>query len=642
MRRLMILSCLLLGIWQVSPIIGATKEVPSSWFSEKIALLEKEGQLDGRLYSDYKSFVSRKDFAYLGVRLYELYTGRTSTVGNEKFVDTTDEWILKAKHIGIVSGFPDGSFKPNQPIRRDELAHLFVNVLKIAKATYKAAGSKRFTDDQQIQSWAKMSVYIATENGLINGVGNNQFNPSGNATREEALIIFYRGLHEPAIVPIKAIHINDPKIEAAFLSLKKFWPHIVDLYEQGYLEDVVIEPEKGTVLLRFDNAPLTPNGSIEENLYFAWNMQGLKTHVPLKGSYWLVHSLIIKGTYQSTDTQLQKLENVICDEKGILVQTGPKQSPVISAVKLLGDAKNKPWVFENSNGDLWFTTWGDNDVLYTSWGDGLGLIDKNKSFTDMGIGQLSGLPNAFSGKNVFKDEVPVNPTDAFAVNDKPSSLIYLNNQLIGQFHRPLEDPNIGYLAVSTDGGATWSKDYQTPWTKEVQSPFRCMFFINQGQNYGLNQDGYVYAFGIGKEWGWTGGVYLTRVKVEQILSYRAYEYFSGLNPKTSEPQWTADQQSAQPIDGLFTSQQFSAIYHPGIQRYVAMTNQWIFDAPTPWGPWTVCDKWLQTGWLGYQPGIISKNTGDLSFWFTESGQPEFGDELPYKLCTGQIEFLLTQ
>jgi len=639
MKRRVFIIWLFIGILNISTLSSTTNDIPSAWFLEKIGVLQQEGQLDSHLFTNYKEAISRKDFAYLGVRLYELYTGLTTTIGSETFTDTSDPWVLKAKHIGIVSGFPDGTFRPSQPIRRDELAHLFVNVLKTAKTIYKNPGDKLFSDDQHIQSWAKFSVYTAYQNGLINGVGNNQYNPSGNATKEEALIIFYRGLNEPSIIPVKAVQFTDKKITESFLALKKFWPHIIDLYQRGYLAEVITQPEKGTVLLRFVNAPVSPNGHIEKTLYFAWNMKGATSYVPLTSSYYLVQSVIIKEFFQSFVTQLQKQSSVLCDEKGILIQEGPKQSPVFSDVSLIGDAKNKPWITENTHGDLWFSTWSDDGSLYTSWGDGVGFIDKNKSATDIGIAQLTGLPTAFTGKNIYKDDVPLDKIAAYAVDDKPSSLIYLNGQLIGQFHRPLEDPLSGYLAYSNDGGLFWTRDFNTPWTKAVESPFRCMFFINQGQNYSLNQDGYVYALGIGKEWGWNGDVYLARVKADKILTYSAYEYWSGLDEKNQLPQWTSTQKQSQPLDDLIAFQQFSAIYHPGTKRYIAMTNEWVYDAPTPWGPWTISGQWLQPGWLGYQPGIISKDTGEFTFWFTESGQPNYGDELPYQLCTGQIRLI---
>ena len=60
-----------------------------------------------------------------------------------------------------------------------------------------------FSDDAQIDGWARDSVYFMAANGIINGVGSNRFAPRNttseqeatgyaNATREQALAIAVR------------------------------------------------------------------------------------------------------------------------------------------------------------------------------------------------------------------------------------------------------------------------------------------------------------------------------------------------------------------------------------------------------------------------------------------------------------------
>jgi len=290
-----------------------------------------------------------------------------------------------------------------------------------------------------------------------------------------------------------------------------------------------------------------------------------------------------------------------------------------------------------SDGDLWLSTWADDNNLYSGWGDGRGpLNDAGKiPWVDCGIVKLIGdLPDLKPQAVYRQDETP-----PLALNDKPSSLIYLDSCLYGQFHSPLGDARIGYLSVSKDYGINWNRlgyfgenekppNDASPWLRKNNSPFRCMFFINMGQNYNLNTDGFVYALGIGSEWHWMGlRVFLTRVKKENIASYDKYEYFAGYL-KGDQPTWTNQQPLAKPVNGLITFGQGSAIYHPGTKRYLFMTDFDVFDAPHPWGPWTYAGSW--TTWKthpgkkewqgGYQPGIIAKGTGPDSFWFTVSGQ----------------------
>jgi len=638
--KVKLLACIVVLMLVLNGLtFGHAASGPSAWFVDTISQLRSQSLLDEQLFSGFHENISRRDFAYLGVRLFEIFTGLTAQKGNESFSDTQDEWVLKAKHLGIVSGYPDGSFKPRQSIRRDELAHMFMNVLKVSQAHFSPIGHDIFSDDTEIQAWAKESVYLAFTNGLVSGTGNNCFTAAGNATREQALAIFFRGMNSSTIIPKKAVQLKDPVAIASIYQLQAFWPQIINLYERGYLEEVVSVSAKGTILLRFKD--LLNDDLKQTPLYFAWNIHGLSNLVDLPNNdYWLTQTAIMKESSRNMITELQPAARVVCGENGVMLKVGSIQSSIIEKINLIGDEKNRPWIFEASEGDLWFSTWADNDEIYASWGDGKGVLSGNNTITDMGIAKITGLRNTLTGENVYVDPVPNDAQEAYSVNDKPSSLLYLNQQLIGQFHRPLEDPNLGYLAISNDYGVTWERFLDSPWTKSAESPFRCMFFINQGKAYELNTDGYVYALGVGKEWGWSGEVYLARVPEEGILDYEAYEYYSGISAKDSLPIWSSQQKDANPLEGIAAFQQFSAIFHEGLGRYIAMTNQYVFDSPTPWGPWTVSGEWLKPNWLGYQPGIVSKYSGEKSFWFTASGQPQYGDELAYKLCMGQIEWVL--
>jgi hypothetical protein len=75
-----------------------------------------------------------------------------------------------------------------------------------------------------------------------------------------------------------------------------------------------------------------------------------------------------------------------------------------------------------------------------------------------------------------------------------------------------------------------------------------------------------------------------------------------------------------------------------LQRYLFLTSRQLFDAPNPWGPWTLAGdlpseppQWQR----GYQPGIITKGLGSNSFWFTIAGQNE-PPYITYAFHVGQI------
>jgi hypothetical protein len=366
----------------------------------------------------------------------------------------------------------------------------------------------------------------------------------------------------------------------------------------------------------------------DEPVYVAWSKSGFQQTLTLpKGQYWVMDTAQV-----AVSTPIQYNQIPVTETPVYILMAAP-HSPVIQSIYLDG----MPIEPFPSNGDLWLSTWADDNNMYSGWGDGPGpLYDAGPhSGVDCGVVKLTGdLPDVKPQTQYREDENP-----PLALNDKPSSLLYLDSCLYGQFHSPLGDARIGYLTKSKDYGIHWKrigyfeeKEKQpagaSPWLRKNNSPFRCMFFINMGQNYSLNTDGYVYALGIGTEWHWMDlRVYLTRVKKADIANYSKYEYFAGYGKK-DKPKWTSEQVLAKPVKGPITYGQGSAIYHPGIKRYLFMTDFDVFDAPNPWGPWTYSGSW--TTWYtrpgkkewqgGYQPGMITKGTGPDTFWFTVAGQ----------------------
>ncbi len=165
---------------------------PSDWAKNDIENLAKLKFLDERMEGRYQTPITRADFAYLSVVIYEVLTGKKASVGEASFPDTTDPYVLKAKNLGIVNGYPSGDFAPNNYISRQEIAKLFV--LSLQKASIELNYDKNFVfeDDADIMTWAKEYVYLAHAENIINGVEKNIFDPDAYATREQAQIIFKR------------------------------------------------------------------------------------------------------------------------------------------------------------------------------------------------------------------------------------------------------------------------------------------------------------------------------------------------------------------------------------------------------------------------------------------------------------------
>lgn len=97
--------------------------------------------------------------------------------------------IANAVEAGIVGGYADGSFRPNARITRAEMAAMVARALKLSADADATTG---FADNKDIPNWAKGAIEAVREQGIMNGRGGNKFVPNGTATRAEAVTLLVR------------------------------------------------------------------------------------------------------------------------------------------------------------------------------------------------------------------------------------------------------------------------------------------------------------------------------------------------------------------------------------------------------------------------------------------------------------------
>lgn len=107
------------------------------------------------------------------------------------FTDTSStawyaDYVGWAKDKGIVTGYEDNTFRPDAPVKRDELAVFIGRFMTEEKMrTYNKPLIDEFEDVEQIPTWAKVHVDKLRKFGLVEGDNNGSFNPSSSATRAE-------------------------------------------------------------------------------------------------------------------------------------------------------------------------------------------------------------------------------------------------------------------------------------------------------------------------------------------------------------------------------------------------------------------------------------------------------------------------
>jgi len=105
--------------------------------------------------------------------------------------------VEAAAKAGLVKGYEKGEFRPNAKITRQEIAAILVRALGKQDAAAASANAKTaFKDDQSIASWARGSVVVAVQEGLIKGYPDGTFGPKKNATRAETCAMVSRFLEK--------------------------------------------------------------------------------------------------------------------------------------------------------------------------------------------------------------------------------------------------------------------------------------------------------------------------------------------------------------------------------------------------------------------------------------------------------------
>lgn len=95
--------------------------------------------------------------------------------------------------LGILTGYPDGTFGPNDTITRAQFAAVVVRALGLEDSAKAAAGQTKFADVAATY-WAAGYINMASSLKIINGYPNGKFGPEDKVTYEQAVAMAMRAL----------------------------------------------------------------------------------------------------------------------------------------------------------------------------------------------------------------------------------------------------------------------------------------------------------------------------------------------------------------------------------------------------------------------------------------------------------------
>ena len=180
-------------------------EEMSAWAYPEVTEAIEKNLIPAYLQNSYFENITREDFAELIITALEEVTGKSAEVllyercgiegtdmyGSNPFKDTNKRAVIIANKLGIINGVSETSFAPNNYISRQDAAALIMRAAKIIKGDI-AVNDAAFADNGAIADYAKQAVSYVTTLKIMNGVGENKFDPTATYTREQAYITILR------------------------------------------------------------------------------------------------------------------------------------------------------------------------------------------------------------------------------------------------------------------------------------------------------------------------------------------------------------------------------------------------------------------------------------------------------------------
>ena len=265
--------------------------------------------------------------------------------------------------------------------------------------------------------------------------------------------------------------------------------------------------------------------------------------------------------------------------------------PASSVIRDVEWAPVETIVRKADGSDNWPITWADDDRLYTAYGDGWGFELKTEKKLSLGLAQIEGSPEDFTGVNIRSETGE--RTGQGAAGFKASGMLCVDGVL--------------YMLVRNTGNAqlAWSDDHARTWRWcdwNFETSFGAPTFLNFGKDYAGARDDYVYVYSLDSDSAYAPSdrMVLARVPKDKIRLRGAYEFFRGRDAD-GRPLWTSDVRERGAVFVHPGACYRSGItYNAGLKLYLwCQTLPFsidergprfqggfgIYEAAEPWGPW---------------------------------------------------------
>ena len=181
---------LMLGVPAMAAKTGSFSDVPSGkWYTQAVTHCAQKGYVSGYEDGTFRpnNKLTRAEMAVIMNKMLGLTKSAKNTFEDVASGKWYTEAVLHCVKAGIMTGYSATVFGLKDTLTREQGAVILAKAFQVKKIS----GRTGFSDDASISKWAVESVKAMSAKGLITGMGNNQFAPKTPLTRAQMCQIIY-------------------------------------------------------------------------------------------------------------------------------------------------------------------------------------------------------------------------------------------------------------------------------------------------------------------------------------------------------------------------------------------------------------------------------------------------------------------
>jgi hypothetical protein len=167
-------------------------DIQGTWAESQITKWMEKGLVSGYPDGDFKPdhSITRAELVALINKSFGFVETEERSFKDVKASDWYYSNLSVANAAGYIQGYSDGSFGPNKKVTRQEIAVIVSKLLALSSSD----SANKFSDTAASPLWSKGAIGSVYDKGIMSGYSDNTFHPESFTTRAEAIVILDRSL----------------------------------------------------------------------------------------------------------------------------------------------------------------------------------------------------------------------------------------------------------------------------------------------------------------------------------------------------------------------------------------------------------------------------------------------------------------